>query len=231
MTIYDMETVSGRSGSDLIATLDDLVERQVLRRGFLLKCGRCDYAAWYGLIDLGQVFTCERCAATQAMTGPRWREPTEQPNLYYDLDEVVFQTLTHDGAVTLLALGAIKKQSKDFLYSPEMEVKENGSDKPFCEVDIWTIVNGQITIGEAKRGNDLSSGGTAADEDSQAQKLARIAEATSADVVVLATAADHWKDSAVGRVAAQLSDLPVHLELLTDVAPPRPWEVAIDESE
>jgi hypothetical protein len=224
MTIYDMATASGSPTEALIDRVDDLVERQVLRRGFALKCGRCDFAAWYGFGELDQTFSCERCGQRQAVSAHRWRDPAEQPNIYYDLDEVVFQTLTHDGAVTLLALGAIRQDTKDFLYTPEMEIREQGANDLLCEVDLWTVVKGEIAIGEAKRGGDLSSGGTAAEEDSQAQRLARIAEAVSADVVVLATAAEGWKDSAVERVTNQLSGLPTRLQLVTNVAAPRPWE-------
>lgn len=216
MTIYNMSQLTGLEERDLVSRVDDLVERQVLRRGYALKCGRCDFAAWYGLGELDQVFVCGRCAQRQVVAGPTWREPAEQPNVYFDLDEVVYQTLTHDGAVTLLALGAIKQETQDFLYTPEMEIVEQGEDKPYCEVDIWSVVNGDVIVGEAKRGNRL--------QDAQAQKLARIAEAVSADVVVLATAASQWRESAVNAMGNHLSGLPTRLELLTDVAPPRPWE-------
>jgi hypothetical protein len=217
MTIYDMSQLTGLEQDGLVSRVDDLVERQVVRRGYALKCGRCDFAAWYGLGELDQTFVCGRCAQQQVVTGPIWRDPAEQPNVYFDLDEVVYQTLTHDGAVTLLALGAIKQETQDFLYTPEMEIWEQGEDRPLCEVDIWSVANGDLTVGEAKRGNHL--------KDSQAQKLARIAEATSADVVVLATAASQWKESAVDAMSNHLSGLPTRLEILTDVAPPRPWEV------
>ena len=221
LALDDAVRLTGRDASACIVILDDLVRRRILRRGLVLKCERCDFAGWYDLAHVDQGFECARCAERQTISISHWREPIDQPQLYYDLDEVVYQTLLNDGAVPLLALGVIADRSRDFMYSTEMSVFEQGGAKPLCEIDLWAVSHGEIIIGEAKRGNTL---GKSREAKKSAGAMARIAEAVSADVLMLVTASDKWKKSSTDLVDKHITDLPTRLETLTDIAPRRPWE-------
>lgn len=223
LTLEDMARVANCPLPELAGAVDALVALKILRRGFRLKCGRCDYTGWYELDVVNQGFVCMRCGDDQLISSAALREPELHPHLYYDLDEVVYQAIEHDGAVTLMALGQLIDDGGDFSYAVEMQVSRVAETDPFCEIDIWAVSRGEILIGEAKRGDRLTNGNRT-DEQKSADSLARVAEAVSADAIVLATAADSWKSSVLECVEAAISHLPTRLEVLTDVAPARPWE-------
>ena len=86
------------------SALKELVEKGVLVRGIVLNCGRCRNTAWYGLDQVAADFRCERCRLVQPLEA-RWRGEPE-PHWYYRLEEVVYQFLTHNGHLPVLALEA-----------------------------------------------------------------------------------------------------------------------------
>jgi hypothetical protein len=129
--------------------VDYLLSISVLRRGLILRCNKCSCSAWYDNANIGQDFECVRCRKTQLILKENWKHPDE-PSWYYSLAETVHQFYEHNSHITLLALKHIKGDSEEFLYIPELELREMRDGGKRLEIDIACIKNGEIYFGEAK---------------------------------------------------------------------------------
>jgi hypothetical protein len=111
--------------------------------------------------------------------------------VYYQLDELVYQGLEHNMQVPLLALDCLRRQSKEsFLHAPELAYREKDADKPLCEADLNCIVDGLLTIGEAKKDDRLGK----SDKEESAVILGYLdlGKRLGARQIVFATASEHW---------------------------------------
>jgi len=164
--------------------LDDLLSRQILHRGVILKCEYCRSADWFPVAEIDDGFKCSRCRRTQRIASKHTLGKRE-PGWYYQLDEIVFQGLKHNMHVPLLALDHQRKNAKTFLYSEELEIWKPGEDLPFKEIDICCICDGLLTIGEAKAASRIEAGGRK--ERATLHKYREVAEGLGARRLVLAT--------------------------------------------
>ena len=183
LTLTDIATLAGVSAEQARTTVDQLLERQVLNRGLLLSCERCSHAAFYPLAQVSQTFTCSRCSATASIVQQRWKKPVEEPHWYYALDEVVFQALHLDGWDVVQALAKLRQHARSFLWTPQTEFYEGEHRRG--ELDLLAIADGRVIVGEAKKGDRL--GDTARAERPAAARLLKLAEALTADTLVLAS--------------------------------------------
>jgi hypothetical protein len=110
---------------------------------------------------------------------------------------VIYQGLTHNMHIPVLALRNLKKSAKEgFHYSPEIEIrKDNTSQKPDLELDFVAIINGEIFLGEAKKENEISK--TNADERTKLDQLKKIALTLPDVTLVLATLSEKWAQRTV----------------------------------
>lgn len=185
LTIWDLRKVSRMDRDHARDWVDDLVAKEILTRGMVLRCQHCRHAGWYEATLVGRTFRCRRCRSTQIVNAQNWKKPSE-PMWHYELAEVVFQALRSDAREVVLALNSLSEASKRaFHYEPQMELISG--DRVMSEIDIWAIQDGQIVLGEAKTGNRLGSNSD--EERSVAMKLHRAARACTADRVLLATTA------------------------------------------
>lgn len=170
--------------------LDRLASAACVYRGFLLQCEYCRRADWFALGELTDAFTCKRCHRTQVFTSKHWRHPS-QPQLYYQLDELVYLGLEHNMQVPLLALDALQRMSTDsFLYVHELGYRELDAEAPPMEVDVNCVTDGLLTIGEAKKDNRL--GKNDKEETETISKYLDLAKRLAAHQVLFATAAEEW---------------------------------------
>jgi hypothetical protein len=187
LTFWDIRRVTGMSRDDARALIDGYVRQGILSRGWCLKCPRCNYAAWYAHDDVGQGFRCLRCRVESPITASAWRQPSE-PMPFYQLDELVFQAIDNDARAPLLALDHLRRETRSFLFAPEMDIFRGATLA--AEIDVLAFVEGRILIGEAKSRDRLEE-----DERKEREvvdKLARIADSITAHEVVFATTAPHW---------------------------------------
>jgi hypothetical protein len=206
--------VSGTKGADTRILLDAYVARRVLRRGLILQCRRCGYADWYPLEALGQTFSCGRCQHVSLIVQAAWKRPDDgEPNWYYDLDEVVYQALSHDVSAPVLALSKLAEGAQSILVRPEADVYD-GQDL-LAEVDLWAIIDGRIVVGEAKTVDRLDL--TRARERRVAARLASVAQTATADQVVLATTAPGWNQGSVAVMQRALERSGIPLRQLVDL--------------
>jgi hypothetical protein len=190
----NFECITKILGDDTAAasTIDDYISKGIFYRGLVLHCKRCDDTSWFSVDEIGQTFTCRRCGTNQQYVLSSWRYPNE-PSWYYKLDEIVYQMLSHDGDVPILALDAMRTQSKDsFLYSPELAIRKKDTEKWEMEIDICCIANGRMYIGEAKSNDSLKS-----DTKSPLKavgKYRHFSEELGATGVIFATSQPAWDD-------------------------------------
>ncbi|MCU1355895.1 MAG: hypothetical protein JWM89_1313 [Acidimicrobiales bacterium] len=176
------------------ATLDDLLTRGVLRRGLLLRCGRCDHLHFYGTEEFAQTFACKSCIATNTLTQERWRLPVEEPQWFYALDPLVADLLKDHGDVPILAAHEIlSRTQKPGDAAFETNFFEGDSPKPLIEIDFACIVEGRLYLGEAK-----SNGRLQVRKRSLAKAARRFADITvrlEADQFVVASGSSEWSDA------------------------------------
>jgi hypothetical protein len=191
--------------------VDEYIAKGVFYRGLVLKCNRCSDLAWFSIAEITQNFTCRRCGTNQQYTYPSWRYPNE-PSWFYKLDEMVYQTLYHNGDVTLLTLDALRRESKNsFQFAPELSIKPRGTDKSAMEIDLPCIMNGKMIIGEAKSVSTLATKGVTAAQ--AAAKYRDLAEQLGASGVIFSTSAPDWDAAthkALDAVFAGYPHLKVH---------------------
>jgi hypothetical protein len=193
--------------------LDRLSSASVLYRGLVLQCEYCRRADWFPLGDLTDSFRCKRCHRAQVFTHRHWRHPS-QPQLYYQLDEIVHLGLEHNMQVPLLALDALQRMSSDsFLYVHELGYRELDAKTPPIEVDLNCVADGLLTIGEAKKDNRL--GKNDKEESETISKYFDLAKRLAAHQVVFATASEQWHSTTIERIKSAFKSERFHVILFS----------------
>lgn len=211
------KAASSATATDVRALLDTYTQRGILHRGIVLKCRRCRFDGWYRAGEFTDTFTCTRCRAGWPLSRQAWREPLEEPTWRYELDEIVYQAVTENASAPVLALQALRAGARPFggfTSGPELDVY--AGDEHVAEVDIWSIVEGRICIGEAKTTDRLDI--TAEAERVAAQRLVRVADAVTADELVLATTQDSWRAETRSIMEAALQGHRSRLRILEGAA-------------
>ncbi|MBZ5703504.1 MAG: hypothetical protein LAN84_16855 [Acidobacteriia bacterium] len=199
-TYLDLAATAKLMGGDenaAVMLLDKLIAAKVICRGFVLGCAVCKHGAWYSLADLTDEFRCARCGRKQTISRQHWREPAA-PQIFYKLDEIVYQFLKSDGDVVALGLDYMARNSKHpFNYSPEIEFRKSDSTL-IGEIDFCAVYDGLLTIGEAKKKGELASSNGEARK--IIEKYARLANMLNARRVLFCTTSQEWKSSTVEAV-------------------------------
>jgi hypothetical protein len=87
--------------------------------------------------------------------------------------------------VPILALDYLRRNSKTFSYTDELEIWKPGKTLPLIEIDLCCICDGTLTIGEAKTTDRIEGGGTK--EKASLKNYLQIATTLGARQFVLAT--------------------------------------------
>ena len=194
-TYLDLGATKKLMGGDeesAVALLDKLTAAKVTFRGFVFKCEVCNHAEWYSLGVLTDQFQCTRCGREQTIRHHHWRHPAA-PQIFYKLDEIVYQFLKNDGDVVALSLDHMAQTSKHpFDYSPEVKFAK---DLFKGEIDICAVWDGVLTIGEAKKNGKLDS-----DTQKIVPKYVRLAAMLNARRVLFCTTSPEWNSSTIEAV-------------------------------
>jgi hypothetical protein len=199
LVVHGIPYVTFKQAVDLLSVpaaqtreiLDRLARRRILRRGLMLRCGRCNWLAWYALEALSQDFQCQRCTHVNMIEQQLWRDPFEEPAWFYDLDHAVREALRLNGRVPLLAASSLARQNPSaFSLTLDFEMIRHGADTPTVEIDLGAIGDGKIILCEAKSSNTLATSNSAEKRD--AAKLITASRALTADVLCLATTQPEW---------------------------------------
>jgi hypothetical protein len=214
----DLDSLGAVLGSEGEAArlLDRLSLSAVVYRGFILQCQHCRRADWFPLGELTDAFTCKRCHRQQIFTHRHWRYPN-QPHLYYQLDELVYLGLEHNMEVPILALDNLRRSSEDsFLHVPELKYAEKELDddeKPLCEVDLNCVIDGLLTIGEAKKDDRLGSNDK--QESELISKYLNVGKRLAVHQIVFATSCDQWHPKTIEAINSAFTERRFRLILLT----------------
>lgn len=180
-------------------TIDRLLALNVLRQGFLLYCTRCRSYAFYRIDQVGSTFECHACGHASRLSRGQWWTKDPEPHWYYSLDQVVHDLLEEHGDVPLLAATDLSQQALSVLWSPELGVTDGSGS---VELDICLIIDGRITVGEAKSNTTLSGRKST---NQAARGLAHAAQLLSADEIVLATSQETWPRNEINAVQDAVS--------------------------
>ncbi len=165
-----------------------LLKKQLLERGFLLRCEYCSFGSWYPVDNVGQSFRCYRCNQSQIYkANPLW---------YYKLPEAVFQGFQDNMQVPLLALNVLRNRSSHrFEWVSDSDVYEiRGGAEIKHNLDLICSVDGRLYVGEAKSNTSIPS-----DQFSWYESfLARV----PVDGIVFATSQRHWDKGTTDRIRA-----------------------------
>jgi len=211
---YDFNSLSSIFGDEKEAErlLDRLSLLRILYRGLILQCEYCRRADWFGLSELSDAFTCRRCHKRQIFTKRHWRYP-EQPQLYYQLDELMYQALENEAIVPVLTLDRLERISAEsFLYVSELSYTEADADKPLCEIDVNCVLDGVLTIGEAKKGDRL--GKNDKEENALLSHYVSLAQRLGARQIVFATLANQWHDNTLEKIKKAVQPDSLRLRIL-----------------
>jgi len=117
-------------------------------------------------------------------------------------------------AVPILSLAYLRRSAADsFEYVEELEYWMQNASKPFIECDVSCIVDGVITIGEAKTADKLDT--TRKRELQIIQDYRRLASMIGARRLLFSTLSDNWDPITVQNIQAALANDPIELLLLT----------------
>ena len=185
-----------------------LLEKNLLERGFRLKCNTCSFHSWYPAEEVGQTFKCARCFHIQVYDShPLW---------LYKLPEVIFQGFEDNMQVPLLALFHLKSKSKHcFEWIPDSDIFWNENDKELHgNIDILCLSDGRFYIGEAKSNDEIKADQFSFYED--------ICMRVPIDGIVFATTRQHWNRATQQRIDALKARFKGEVIVLTeqDLYPP-----------
>jgi hypothetical protein len=197
------------------ALLGELEPLEVLRRGVILKCRRCRAAAFYSAAEFEPTFRCVRCRLDQVQDRASWFG-TIEPIWYYRLEEVVFQFLTHNGHLPLLAaFDRFHDAREPAAYAFELDVFDPAEEK--SELDLAVLVGGRLwVVGEATVQDRFKTSATAEQE-----RLARLGEVVGgldAYGVIFATSAAEFSERTTMHVGQVFDGLWPRVEYREGVA-------------
>lgn len=194
--------------------IEMLVQMQVLYRGYVFKCRFCRGADWFSVEEISQDYKCKRCSRSQFITKENYWYGEYEPGWYYKLDEIVYLFLFHNGDVPILTLDFLREKSEEgFLYTTDLEVFEDGTEKPLMELDIACVCDGMITIGEAKKNNTLAD--NKAEEIRTVEKYYKLALLVGANQLVFATSSESWSQRTLSAIEHVVADKRVRVTLLS----------------
>jgi hypothetical protein len=173
-TVTYFDTIS----DELPEVITDLLQKNLLERGFLLKCSICSYRSWYPIEHIGQQFECNRCFSIQIYNS--------NPLCLYKLPEVTFQGFEHNMQVPLLALKYLKQASKiTFEWLPDSNIHWYEQDRKHSRnIDLICLCDGKLYIGEAKSNDEI--------DNKQFSFYEEICKKIEVDGIVFATSQKEW---------------------------------------
>lgn len=198
LSISDVSEATGVFGDankvdELADVFEDLVQKQVLRRGLHLKCEKCRLKSWYSLEDLGDSYRCLRCRQVQTIQRGLFLGKKE-PAWAYQLAPVVSQFLLHNGDLPLFAAqDELFGKAEAFDISYETEIRNPKTGKSELEVDFLANVDGRLWIGEA-------TSKTGFQDLSKLDRLRDLATDTNAHGLIFATSRSGFGDATTKRI-------------------------------
>jgi hypothetical protein len=137
--------------------ISDLSARQILKRGFNLKCDRCGTPSWYPLQIAKETVTCLGCSYQYPF--PVKRAQGQEVQWEYTLNTLVNRLMDQDALPHILALHHLAKNNEISCAVPGLLLQRigEGKGKPETDLDFVFISQQQLYAGECKSGTELGS--------------------------------------------------------------------------
>lgn len=201
---------------------DKYLQNGLFQRGLFIKCPYCRKADWYRLGELSDSALCHRCSREHVFTA--------EASVHFRLNEIAAQAMRHGSGIPLLTLDYLRRRSKvSFLYSTGCEVRRANKEEeqPWLEVDLLAVADGELIVGESKRGKKL----TGLDK-AQLAKYMGLCANLRPDEFVVSTDAPEWGEAStefLDALAGRLREIDVQLVRLTglDIG----WPLAAGEQQ
>ncbi len=192
--------------------IDELGGKGILERGYLFRCEYCRNSEWYPMTRVDETFFCVRCGKSQRWSKKHWKEPIEEPHLYYKMDQIVFQALRQEMIPVIHCLQKLRKDSSSFLVVPGIELRRNlNQEQPDLEIDICAVIDGRLVLGEVTVKATLDHA-----RSPQSRRICRWAE-LSARIrpakFVFATSKERWNCSTKTLIRDNFRKVPISIEL------------------
>ncbi|MHA4739607.1 hypothetical protein [Dyadobacter sp. MSC1_007] len=170
--------------------IGELCEKNILLKGFKIKCKTCSSNIWYSLDRIKNEMICTGCHATMAF-------PIDS-EMHYVINELVRKNIyresnTPDGNYTVIrSLAKLKEYYTSFYFTPQLDLfTDQDVHKPLGDLDLVCVGDGKFIIGECKHNSEAfmvreSNGINSLD------KLVSIAKMVQPDIIVLACAIDKY---------------------------------------
>ncbi len=187
---------------------DHYLRHGLFQRGLLIKCPNCLKADWYRVTDLSDTVTCHRCSREHVFAA--------DAAVFFRLDEVAREALKQASHIPLLTLDHLRRQSRlSFLLCTACEIRRDDHQdvKPWLEVDLLAVADGQLVVGESKRGRKL-----AGPDKEQLGRYVDLCRRLRTDTFVISTDAAEWGKGSttfLDKLESQLAAMDVDLVRLT----------------
>ena len=128
--------------------IDTWCAQEILRRGLILKCTRCDRIQWIDARRISEL-QCGRCQAQIPLSLGSWNLPISEPKWFYDLNPVIRELLVECGHVPVLAGRLIEDKIRGVAHvAPEIMFARKR--KRQFEVDLLVMSANHLVVGECK---------------------------------------------------------------------------------
>ena len=137
--------VTTLSEEEMKEGLNELLARNVLRAGLVIRCPHCGIQSWFHVDEIKQFNECAGCGNTRPIAADaEW---------CYRLNSLAKRCVSSRVLAVLQALASIAHSATNcFFYSPSSELYTSTSKKPWREIDVACVSDGELIIGEVKDG-------------------------------------------------------------------------------
>lgn len=125
--------------------LDRLINLEILRPQYLVRCDHCGEKNFLNLNELNQAPECRGC-------GQRQRFSLRQ-DWYVTLNTLAAQSTSSGVLAVLHALGNLQHGPTSFFFAPSLDLYLKSQESVWRELDIVCVINGELLIGEVKGGD------------------------------------------------------------------------------
>ncbi|OHE79195.1 MAG: hypothetical protein A2107_02220 [Verrucomicrobia bacterium GWF2_62_7] len=144
-TIVQRNDTASLTEAEMKEGLDQLLEAGVLRLGVESRCHQCGVPTWYHVDDLRQIVVCPGCGSSHTLTA--------KEDWSYSLNSLVQVGISQGVLGVLQALSELATGfASSFVFSPNLELLRPSDQRPWHEIDVACVVNGEFIVGEVKEG-------------------------------------------------------------------------------
>jgi hypothetical protein len=153
---------------ELLGLLNQLSNRQIVKRGFYLTCGNCGTPSWHPLQTMDETIVCLGCSSEFPLPVEYPEESGNEIQWEYTLNTLVNRVMDQDALPAALAIHhltkSLAKDKQACCIVPGLELLQSDSVK--AELDFIFVSNQEVFAGECKTGTEIG------DKDLETARLA-----------------------------------------------------------